>query len=418
MSQYIDNVWFERLMQHGKLSLPAAYLQDPQKRAEQKKLFFSGEVRNPTLDYPSLGTFDIENRMNKLRSLHDDVEKNEPLGFVKDAYMRSIQERLTFFEMLESTINRDFEKFNRLNEFAFSRPSDEITARIIPHVLDMIAQAEASNNALAVEAAQKLKELIKNIPADHDNALFGDYIHIEHERVSAKQISERFKTSLKENGIDDWRVKIDKHSLSSSIRINNSHRIIHIPATRTTNVVHLEALVRHEIGVHILRSKGAENGVLQLLTVGLDNYIRGDEGLSKYEEHQVFPSAFNVTLEMYLVTALVKGANGKPMDFRDAYEVFYNYYLVSKHGKSDLSEQSARSHGWRRASKLFRGTDGQQTGICFTKDLVYLHGYLDLLKVIEENPDEQSRFYSGKYDPSNEFHIHVLNELDALSKVS
>ena len=274
----------------------------------------------------------------------------------------------------------------------------------------MLSQASTSKNKSVQQACDQLRQVISNIP-QHSDPILKSFVPQEEPTVESKQIKVRFEEAFSEYGIENWNIVIDFDNLNSFINISQKEQTVFIPSSRKISPLHLEALVKHEIGVHVRRRINAEKQAFKLLAIGLDHYLKGDEGLSKYEEIKIFPSSFNSTVEIYLGISLIHGLGGAKMDFRDIYEFFYNYYLVSRHGESNLTTDDAENYGWVRAEKFFRGTTGQSKGICFTKDLIYLDGYLDILEVLKKHPEEEKRFLVGKYDPGNKFHRQVLDEL-------
>ncbi|MBI4121781.1 MAG: DUF1704 domain-containing protein, partial [Parcubacteria group bacterium] len=223
----------------------------------------------------------------------------------------------------------------------------------------------------------------------------------------AAAIQQAFKQALAAHKISGWKIRLDEQNLNAFVHINQEKKELVLPTRRTLTQRHLEALVRHEVGVHIRRSVNAQKTKLQLLTIGLDHYLRGEEGLAKYEEMRTLPSSF----EIYLGTGLIKGVDGRKRDFRETYEFFKQYYLASQFHHDEVSAQQAADESWTRTEKFFRGTTGQSAGICFTKDLMYLEGYLSIVQTIKDHPEEEKRFFAGKYDPSNAFHRQVLDEI-------
>jgi hypothetical protein len=108
--------------------------------------------------------------------------------------------------------------------------------------------------------------------------------------------------------------------------------------------------------------------------------------------------------------ALICGVDGTKRNFRDIYEFFVQYFTLQRtdDGGEELSIQDL---AWRRTVKLFRGTTGQNAGFCFTKDLVYADGYIDIVQALLDHPTEENRLFAGKYDPANEFHRELLDDL-------
>jgi hypothetical protein len=71
----------------------------------------------------------------------------------------------------------------------------------------------------------------------------------------------------------------------------------------------------------------------------------------------------------------------------------------------------AENSAWNRCVRTFRGTTCKTSGACLSKDMVYRKGNIGIWDVINNNPEEQRRFFVGKYDPSNKRHIWILDQL-------
>ena len=149
--------------------------------------------------------------------------------------------------------------------------------------------------------------------------------------------------------------------------------------------------------------------------MGLDRYEKGEEGVATMRE-QVLDEKIEdfAGLEGHLAIGLATGVDGKPRDFRAVYEIMekYFYFKALSSGKEpEQALKSAQTIAWNRAVRTFRGTDCQTKGICFTKDIVYREGNIGVWEVVKENPKEMVRFSIGKYDPANERHIWILDQL-------
>jgi hypothetical protein len=112
----------------------------------------------------------------------------------------------------------------------------------------------------------------------------------------------------------------------------------------------------------------------------------------------------------------VYGLDGTKRDFRDVYDVLAKLYLyisLVNFPEKEMEEIRWRSinFAYNRCVRIFRGTDCQKAGICFTRDMIYLKGKICLWDVINHNPNELKRVYCGKYNPADEKHLQLLDEL-------
>lgn len=409
-NKYKDAVWFKKFIDIEQFSYTDLLILDSKLKQEQKELFLNNEIENPQFTYHLLENFNFEERRQRLSDLSREITKNESNQFIKEAYVRLIDEKLNHLSLLEMSKLGDDEGFAEISSKEFGDFRESSLMRLIPYVISSVDRAEKSGIDEVVMSAKKLKEVIKFLPSNSDSLIPED-MRVETEDVGAQEMEERFRRSFEEYGVQDWDIRVDRENVNAFVHVDQKTKTLVIPASRKLSKSHMEALVKHEVGVHIRRRGNAEKTNLQLLTIGLDRYVKGDEGLGKYEEYQVLPSTFLSTVQIYLGIALIRGIDGKKRGFRDMYNFFQDYYRVTEFEKDDFSTEKNNDLTWRRTEKLFRGTTGQNKGICLTKDLLYLEGYLGIVETLKQFPQEQQRLFVGKYDPANEFHRLVLDEL-------
>ncbi len=364
MKSYLDTHWFAKFTAIAHISYVDLLVLDPAERTQQRDLFLRGEIENPYFTYPKLRDFNFAQKKSQLENLLSEIEREEKNEWVREAYVRVLAEKMAHVDLLEAVSRGDDAMFAKISVQEFGDYSSEIINQ---------------------------NEFFKKLPP------------VELGYVQADEIEARFRAAFVDYKIEGWNIVRDTENTNAFVHLNQETKTLFIPQSRRISRTHLEALVRHEVGVHIIRRKNAENTNLQLLTLGLDHYIKGDEGLGKYEESQVYPQAFWPSIQNYLGVALVKGVDGKPRTFRELFEFFTEYLSAAENPAADA---------WTRVEKIFRGTTGQSRGLCWTKDVMYLNGYYDILEVIKKYPQEQDRFLMGKYDPANEWHRAFLDALE------
>lgn len=107
-------------------------------------------------------------------------------------------------------------------------------------------------------------------------------------------------------------------------------------------------------------------------------------------------------------------AEGEKRDFRGVYEIMEKYFYLSnllKDQDSEKAREKAQTSAWKRCVRTFRGSDCKTPGVCFTKDIAYREGQIGVWQVVADSPDEVRRFSIGKYDPANDRHIWILDQL-------
>lgn len=59
--------------------------------------------------------------------------------------------------------------------------------------------------------------------------------------------------------------------------------------------------------------------------------------------------------------------------------------------------------------RILRGTTGLNQGMCFTKDHIYLSGYVDLLPYLKTDNNFYKFALQGKFDPLNKSHVELVD---------
>ncbi|MCR4263661.1 MAG: flavohemoglobin expression-modulating QEGLA motif protein, partial [Candidatus Roizmanbacteria bacterium] len=143
-------------------------------------------------------------------------------------------------------------------------------------------------------------------------------------------------------------------------------------------------------------------------------YERGDEGVATMREQSLEDKMDDFAdLGRHLAISLAYGLDGINRDFRAVYGIVEKQFLLEEllSGKDyQAALSTAQTLAWNRAVRTFRGTQCR-AGACFTKDIIYSEGNIATWIVMRENPDELFRLNVGKYDPANNRHLWVLDQL-------
>lgn len=211
------------------------------------------------------------------------------------------------------------------------------------------------------------------------------------------------------------------HDSKKSISVNQEKKTINIPKNREMTVAELRKLILHEVGTHTERRTNGERTRFRLLGLGLDRVERAEEGIATARQQVLDDGISEVAGRMgYFSIGLAKGVlDNKPKNFREIYEIFRQYNLIKSIASGDTREAAelkAQDSGWHNAVRIFRGTDCATKGACFTKDIVYRDGNIATWEVISRNTPEMARFNIGKYDPANDRHLWILEQLNITDK--
>ena len=187
----------------------------------------------------------------------------------------------------------------------------------------------------------------------------------------------------------------------------------------------LKALLVHEIGVHVLRRENGERSPLYLLGIGLDNYLRAEEGIATFAEQLIVGADSYAGETGYLAIGAAMGTLGRALDFNNLFTLLHAYYILliadkqlDEQGFYELDElrMLAVDKAWSRTLRTYRGTTGQKAGAVYTRDIIYLEGNRRIWKLIDTEPEVKPEWLIGKYDPTNLNHINALKELGILSE--
>ena len=288
---------------------------------EEKEKFFKDEEYNPLFEYP-LMKIDFKDAYKKINSLR-----------FKDSVMDTIlknkaKETLNLLKMMENLGKKDFTKYSKK---VFGSPSKDL-----------------------LKKAEKLV-LCKDCK-----------IHEPKRKITTKKALLRFKKIIKDLNIN-WEV-IDQDIASKAIVIPSSRKFV-IKRDGIFSSKEMRRLIVHEIYTHVLRT---EFGLIQpykIFLFGFAGYEETEEGLALYKEKRA-GLLDKRALRGYAARSLAvdKAIGGS---FRDVFNFLNNYF--------------GREKAWDIAVRVKRGLKKTEKPGAFTKDLIYLNGYLKVRNFIKND---------------------------------
>lgn len=435
--EQLDAKWYDRFEKIGSFQAYEYFNGDKKYRNEQKEKFLTGNIDNPELDYPELKLDKIEELEAGLLELKKDILAEEENETVREVYRWKINEKIAELRMMKAAENGDMRRFQKYSEFVYGKPEKEIFL----YTLDNIRkQLESDKNSENVNVAQASNELDSLLPKDSDTVhsiklpdqsvvemvsgdtmgVVGDLVHLEgvKETLDSDDIKKLFEEALKSLGSEDWSVELSENK--ASITANQEQKQIQVPVDKKLVLDKMRSLLAHEVVTHVARRVNGERSRLKLLGLGLDRYEKGEEGVATLREQGVKGEVEDFSgMDGHLAISLAYGVDGKKRNFRDVYAILEKYIFLTelKNGKSiEDAEKAAQDKAYDRCVRTFRGTDCKTPGAVFTKDIVYREGNIGVWDVVAKNKDELIRFSVGKYDPSNERHLWVLDTLGISDK--
>ncbi|KHT65623.1 hypothetical protein RJ45_00300 [Photobacterium gaetbulicola] len=183
----------------------------------------------------------------------------------------------------------------------------------------------------------------------------GEYSEPEEETISALEAIEAFKQAADEYGVK-CKVAGSKQLIA---RAMVSGRTIKVNQGAKFNRKDLDALIHHELGVHLVTSANADLQPLKVLKLGLPGNTHSQEGLAILCEHLSgsFPlhRLKTLALRVIAVDMMVKGES-----FNETFHVLKHDYGISNDQAFTVTARAYRGGG-------------------FTKDYLYLKGLKDAL---------------------------------------
>jgi hypothetical protein len=236
----------------------------------------------------------------------------------------------------------------------------------------------------------------------------------------AEEAEEAFNDALQKFELEGWKVLVDKSGALTNFSTSQEKKTIRIPSEevlkrRKLSRNKMQGLIAHEVGVHAVRRQNGERSKLQLLGLGLDRYIKGEEGVATYMEQQVTGTKQYAGIPSYLAIALAKGYGGDKRDFRQTFEVMKDYYLATLKDGDDIVDR-ANDSAWARCVRIFRGTNCSTPGAVYAKDLAYFEGNRETWHLVSENSDVVESFSVGKFDAARDDHVALLSQLGILDE--
>ncbi|HIF9456125.1 TPA: flavohemoglobin expression-modulating QEGLA motif protein [Photobacterium damselae] len=304
-----------------------SYINPTNLKQEKRRFLSKPHTYVPQFTYRQLDLDPYKFREQLYRLPVEDIRDAD----VQKMYRRVIDQLAVRIDLL-CTIGTDEFLYNSLRYYGQPDERDIANAKFILHACEYAKQEEATINAAG--AIQAFKEAA----ADYG---------LPCKIVMSKQLIARALVSGKT-------VKVNPNS--------------------TFSKPDLEALIHHELGVHLVTSVNAERQPLRVLQLGLPGNTHTQEGLAILCEHLSgnFPLHRLKTLALRVV-AVDMMVNGE--SFNDTFNTLKHDYDVSDDEAFTVTARAYRGGG-------------------FTKDYLYLRGLKDAIKAYQE--EDLTSLFIGK----------------------
>ena len=167
----------------------------------------------------------------------------------------------------------------------------------------------------------------------------------------------------------DFKWRLQSNDIVTSAVVNASKKLLELKKRERFSRNYVRRLIIHEIGTHALRS---ENGALQkfeIFRTGLAGYLETEEGLAAFHEY----------LSGIMSNSILRNYAGRVIAVDSASKGDFNYTF------NKLSEHFKEKTAWKLAVRAKRGCRSTSGKGAFTRDTVYLRGFLNVKKHCEKH---------------------------------
>ena len=398
----------------------------------------SREQREPRLRYPAIPIDDVTQRIQALTQLKREIEdceprdraieEYEPNAVVRRLYSDAIEEQTNWLHLIASCYSGDNQAFWNYNQRLFAPPTEEEMQIALHHLKALLHQGlqYQKTHAISTQLIGYLQQWrlyrSQNWLEHTDSETEGRHgpekprlstlstTHVDQRRVSSATVKKFFEAILREYQFD-WDVLIDQ--AANNLRIENNINTIILPQG-SMSVARVRELLSHEIECHVFRSEAGKRSKLGLLSLGTQGYLYTEEGLALYHDNktaqlqaqrfevgEASPAVWIGTLAVGLASGVLTPAH----TFSELLLFFDLLYLLTRLLTADnreeltIAQKSAHRMAINRCLRTYRGVPDlaseESRGVCYTKDVVYLTGFRQISRAIEEDSTIHERLMIG-----------------------
>jgi len=412
------------------------YLAPADARTQKQSFYNTGGI---LFSYPDLQQMNLDIYQESFSDLQKRVEIAQLPDCVKDLYVAKFSEQQKIIDILQATSQKNDNAFHEASCKLYGTPDAKlfwfISKQIHTRFTSLIAKVDKKRKTLH-QAYAVWKEYFdsleqpSNIGVYHVPMYNGIYVPYDYEVDSAEKVYQLFSDYLTEQDINNWIIQIDQPGVRTAFGVNQATKIIHIPhdsdlslRKKVLTKLSLQALLKHEVGVHVARRENGDASSLALLGIGLDNYLRAEEGIATLAEQLIIGANQYAGEIGYFSVGAAVGTLGNPLSFFDLYKVLHAYFILSIADKQLASEgfyeleelrMMATDQAWNRSLRTYRGSTGTTVGAAYTRDIIYLEGNKQMWRLLDSEAVIDPNWLVGKYDPTNKLHVSALRELGIL----
>ncbi len=175
----------------------------------------------------------------------------------------------------------------------------------------------------------------------------------------------------------DWQVK--EKAMVAGAAVNTKKKTLFLNKDRDCSERDVKRLVVHEIGTHVARYENGMKQNYKMFAFGFPGYLETEEGFAAYNEYKCGLLSPKI-LKTYAGRVLAND-----LSLRNSFCTVYN----------SLLEYFPKNDAWTLALRAKRGLTNTSKPGAFTKDHIYLKGFLNV-KSFAENGGNVKKLYTGK----------------------
>jgi len=300
---------------------------------DERKKIFNDNCYNPHFKY-KVKPSDYTQYTKKLHSLETD----------KSVYGTLLRKKIIELErmiaLLQHIGKRDFTKYSVQ---LYNKPSQDLVKEA-KHIL------EANEESLWERYAKKHKPRKQGTP---------------YSRLSLNKIfSDTFKVKRY-----DWDV-IEKEMVAGAA-VSTKNKVLYLNKKRPFTAADVQRLIIHEIGTHATRAENGAKQPYKLFHYGFPNYLVTEEGLAAYNEYR----------HGLLSPTILRNYAGRVI--ANHHSLKHNFSSVYNH----LLDYFPKHDAWTLTLRSKRGLTNTSKPGAFTKDHIYLKGFLAIKHYAEQGGD-------------------------------
>lgn len=239
--------------------------------------------------------------------------------------------------------------------------------------------------------------------------------------LSAAEIADRFEAALALLASDydeawaEW--SIDRNEEKDSLSISGAEKTIIVGMHRARmKPENLRGLFSHELLVHALRSVNGWKSSDEL-GKGLSGYLDLEEGLGTFVEYAINGEVSQKNVDRYVDISYALGQIDGVQHSR-AELLEHAMRRANKRNEATGSKtdpEDIEKEVYAHVNRIYRGSLGDEHIGIYTKDMMYLKGFLDIAEYIASEVEsgksiDQVMEYVmlGKFDPTNQAHANYV----------